>query len=46
MKDLIVIVGMILLGCLLFDWIAGDENSLKSAAGGWFEKAAEAYQEL
>lgn len=46
MKDLIVIIGTILLGCLLFDWIAGDGDSLKSAAGGWFEKAVEAYQEF
>ncbi len=46
MKDLIVIIGMILLGCLIFNWIAGDENSLKSAAGNWFERAAETYQEL
>ena len=33
MKDLIVIIGTILLGCLLFGWIAGDGDSLKSAAG-------------
>ena len=46
MKELIVIIGTILLGCLLFSWIAGDKDSLKSAAGSWFEKAAEAYQEL
>lgn len=46
MKDLIVIIGMILLGCLIFNWIAGDEDSLKDAAGSWFERAAEAYQEL
>lgn len=46
MKDLIVLVGTILLGCLLFNWIAGDKDSLKSAAGGWFERAAAAYQEL
>lgn len=31
MKELIVIVGTILLGCLIFNMIAGDNNSLKSA---------------
>lgn len=46
MKDLIVIIGTILLGCLLFGWIAGDGDSLKSAAGDWFERAVESYQEL
>ncbi|MGC2872261.1 hypothetical protein ACPW7J_06060 [Ihubacter sp. rT4E-8] len=46
MKDLIIIVGTILLACILFSMIAGDKDSLKSASGKWFEKSIERmYQE-
>ena len=31
MKDLLIIIGTVVLGCLLFAMIAGNENSLKSA---------------
>lgn len=30
MKELIVIVGTVVLGCIIFNMIAGDSNSLKS----------------
>ena len=33
MKDLIIITGTIVLGCMLFDMIAGDGDSLKTASG-------------
>ena len=33
MKELVVIIGSILLACLIFDMIAGDGLSLKNAAG-------------
>ena len=32
MKELIVIVGMLILGTIIFNMIAGDENSLRAAA--------------
>ncbi len=44
MKDLIIIIGTILLGCLLFAMIAGDENSLKSAGSQMMEKTIEIYE--
>jgi len=45
MKELIVIIGSVLLGCLLFDMIAGDGDSLRSAAGQQMEKMVEWYRE-
>ncbi|MGF6375186.1 hypothetical protein M2140_000220 [Clostridiales Family XIII bacterium PM5-7] len=45
MKELIVIVGAIVLGCLIFDMIAGDENSLKAAGKNVMEKTVELYKE-
>ena len=33
MKELIIVVGLTLLGCVLFDWIAGDEESLRTISG-------------
>ena len=45
MKELIVIVGSVMLGCLLFDMIAGEENSLRSAAGTQMEHYVELYGE-
>lgn len=41
MKDLIVIVGSILLGCLIFQYIVGEDMSLRSASG---EKMSELLQ--
>lgn len=38
MKDLIIIVGTVILGCILFDMIAGDEDSLKKAGADWMER--------
>lgn len=45
MKELIVIVGSLLLGCLIFYMIAGDKDSLKSASQGVMEKTIEMYKE-
>lgn len=44
MKDLIVIIGTVLLGCLLFQWIAGEGMSLKTAAGEQMQSMIEQYQ--
>lgn len=38
MKELIVMIGSVILGCLLFDMIAGSEDSLKSAASVQMER--------
>ena len=38
MKDLIITVGFILLGCILFELIVGDGDSLRRVSG---EKMAE-----
>lgn len=38
MKEFIVIVGSLLLGCILFDMIAGDGTSLRAAAGKQMEE--------
>lgn len=45
MKDLLIIIGTIILGCLLFAMIAGDEDSLKAAGGAMMEKTIEFYEE-
>lgn len=45
MKELIVIIGSVLLGCLLFGMIAGDEDSLKAAAAIQMEQMMEWYGE-
>ena len=33
MKELLVIVGTVILGCMIFDMIAGETGSLKAASG-------------
>ncbi len=45
MKDLLIIVGTILLGCLLFAMIAGEKDSLRSAGGAMIEKTIEMYED-
>lgn len=45
MKDLLIIIGTILLGCLLFSMIAGDKDSLKTAGGTMLEQTIEMYEE-
>lgn len=45
MKELIVLIGSVLLACILFDMIAGDGESLKTAAGGQMEKMLQWYRE-
>lgn len=44
MKELIVIIGSLLLGCILFDMIAGDEDSLKTAAAYQMEQMLQWYR--
>lgn len=43
MKEIIVIVGTIILGCLIFSMIAGDSNSLKSAGKEAMKDSIEVY---
>ena len=45
MKELIVMIGSVLLGCLIFDMIAGDGESLKTAAGAQMEQMLQWYRE-
>ncbi len=45
MKELIVTVGFILLGCILFDMIAGDDDSLRTVSGRKMETLMEWYRE-
>ena len=46
MKDLLIIVGTILLGCFIFHMIAGDRDSLKSAGEKWMRETVKMYEEL
>lgn len=45
MKELIIIVGTIILGCLIFDLIASDQDSLRSAGADVMEKTIKMYEE-
>ena len=45
MKDLVIIIGTIALGCLIFNMIAGDQDSLKSAGADVMERTIELYEE-
>ena len=45
MKDLLIIVGTMILGVAIFSMIAGDRNSLKSASSKVMEKTIAMYQE-
>ena len=45
MKDLVIIIGTIVLGCLIFNMIAGDQDSLKSAGADVMERTIELYGE-
>ena len=45
MKELIVMIGSLLLGCVLFDMIAGDGESLKTATGWQMEQMLQWYRE-
>lgn len=45
MKDLLIIIGTIFLGCLLFAMIAGDKDSLKAAGSSTLEKTVKQYEE-
>ncbi len=45
MKELIVMMGFLLLGCVIFDMIAGDGMSLRTASGEKIESMMELYGE-
>ena len=45
MKELVVIIGSILLGCLIFDMIVGDGMSLRNASGEQMETFLKLYGE-
>lgn len=44
MKELIVTVGLMILGCMIFSMIAGDGDSLRTAGEGVMRQTLEAYQ--
>ncbi len=44
MKNLIIIVGTLFLGCYIFFLIAGPDNSLKAASAGVLEQSIEFYR--
>ena len=46
MKDLIVIIGTAVLGCMIFTMICGDHGSLKAASEKQFQKNMKAYEEM
>jgi hypothetical protein len=46
MKDLVIIVGTIVLGCIIFTMIAGDGHSLKNAGKGVMQKTIEHYEDM
>ncbi|MEF9921717.1 MAG: hypothetical protein RR313_07050 [Anaerovoracaceae bacterium] len=45
MKELVIIIGTIILGCIIFSMIASDDNSLKSAAKGVMQESISTYME-
>ena len=44
MKNLIIIVGTVILGCIIFSMIAGDGDSLKTASKGVMQKTIDYYE--
>ena len=46
MKELVIIVGTIILGCLIFNMIAGDGNSLKNASKNVMENTIQSYENM
>lgn len=45
MKELVIIVGTILLGCIIFNMIVGEDNSLKSEGKKVMEQTIQMYEE-
>lgn len=45
MKDLVVIIGTVVLACLIFNMIVGEEDSLKSAGSNLMEETVKMYEE-
>jgi hypothetical protein len=45
MKELVIIVGTIILGCIIFEMIAGDQDSLRSSGREAMQKTIEMYEE-
>lgn len=46
MKELIVIVGTAILGCIIFGMIVGDKDSLRVHAGQAIEENIATYREI
>jgi hypothetical protein len=46
LKNLVIIIGTVILGCIIFTMIAGDSHSLKSASKGVMDKTIEHYEEI
>ena len=43
MKEIVIIIGTVILGGIIFGMIAGDDESLKTAGADAMEKAIEIY---
>lgn len=43
MKEIVIIIGTVILGVIIFGMIAGDDESLKTAGKDAMEKAIEIY---
>lgn len=43
MKEIVIIIGTVILGVIIFGMIAGDDGSLKTAGADAMEKAIEIY---
>ena len=46
MKDLVIIVGTIVLGCIIFTMIAGNGHSLKTAGKNVMQQTIDAYEDM
>lgn len=46
MKELIVIIGTVVLGCMIFTMICGERGSLKEAGEKSWQKVIRSYEEM
>lgn len=43
MKEIVIIIGTVILGIIIFSMIAGDDDSLRTAGADAMERAIEVY---
>lgn len=46
MKEVVVIIGTVILGVIIFNMIAGDGNSLKNAGRDYMEHVVRIYEDF